>query len=185
MKFIQTKIPDVMLVKPVIYSDERGFFLETFQKIKFAEAGITHDFVQDNFSCSRKGTLRGLHYQIRNSQGKLLKVVSGEIFDVAVDLRRKTPYFGKWVSTILSAENMVQMWIPPGFAHGFYVLSERAELLYKATDYYAPEWERTILWSDSAIAIHWPLIDGYPLIISDKDKRGMLLREALVKDVFD
>jgi len=178
MKFIPTDIPDVIIVEPKIFGDARGFFFESYRESEFAEAGITTTFVQDNHSGSRQGTLRGLHYQIRQSQGKLLRVIAGQIFDVAVDLRRSSPTFGQWVSTILSAENKLQFWIPPGFAHGIYVLSDWAELLYKTTDYYAPQWERTIRWDDPQLAIDWPLIDQQPPILSAKDTQGQLFMEA-------
>lgn len=183
MEFIKSEIPDVILVVPRVFGDDRGFFCETFQARKFAAAGIEAVFVQDNHSGSRQNILRGLHYQIRRSQGKLVRVVAGEVFDVAVDLRRSSPTFGRWVGYYLSAENRRQVWIPVGFAHGFYVLSEWAEVIYKATDYYAPEWERTVLWNDPDLAISWPLLDPEcaPLL-SDKDRLGKKLGEA---DVFD
>ena len=178
MEFKPTQFPEVILVKPAVFSDERGFFMETYRAENFAKAGIEDNFVQDNHSGSVQGTLRGLHYQIRQPQGKLVQVVSGEIFDVAVDLRRSSPLFGKWVGEILSAENKQQLWIPVGFAHGFYVLSEWANVIYKVTDYYAPEWDRTLLWNDPDIGIDWPLIDGSALLISDKDADGSTLEEA-------
>lgn len=178
MKFSPTAIPDLIVVEPEIFGDERGFFFESYQDREFAEHGISARFVQDNHSGSRQGTLRGLHYQIRQSQGKLLRVIAGQIFDVAVDLRRESVTFGQWVSTILSAENKLQFWVPPGFAHGFYVLSEWVELIYKTTDYYAPQWERTIRWDDPQLAIDWPLINGQPPILSAKDTQGQLFSEA-------
>ncbi len=178
MEFKPTQFPEVILVKPAVFSDERGFFMETYRAENFAKAGIADNFVQDNHSGSVQRTLRGLHYQIRQPQGKLVQVVSGEIFDVAVDLRRSSPLFGKWVGEILSAENKRQLWIPVGFAHGFYVLSEWANVIYKVTDYYAPEWDRTLLWNDPDIGIDWPLIDGSALLISDKDADGLTLKEA-------
>lgn len=178
MEFKTTTIPDVILINPVIYSDARGFFMETYRQSEFVNAGIQEKFVQDNHSGSIQGTLRGLHYQVKNAQGKLVQVVSGEIFDVAVDLRRASPSFGMWVGEVLSAENKNQLWIPPGFAHGFYVISEWANVLYKVTDYYAPEWDRTLLWSDPAIGINWPLIPGADLNISLKDSQGQLLKDA-------
>lgn len=180
MKFTSTIIPDVILVEPRVYSDERGFFLEAYHFHKYTEAGITAQFVQDNHSGSRQGTLRGLHYQIRHSQGKLVRVIAGEVFDVAVDLRKKSPSFGKWVGQKLTAENYHQLWIPPGFAHGFYVLSEWAEILYKTTTLYAPEWERTLLWNDSDLGIEWPLLSGVPLIMSPKDLQGTPFSSAEV-----
>ncbi len=167
------------MIEPKVFQDERGFFLESYQKKHFSEAGIPFDFVQDNHSRSCEGVLRGLHYQIRQPQGKLLRVIIGEIFDVALDIRKHSSTFGKWFGTYLSAENKQMLWIPPGFAHGFYVTSPQAELLYKATDYYAPQWERTIMWNDPAINIQWP-IRGEQLILSSKDAAGSLLSEAEV-----
>ncbi len=167
-----TKIPDVLLIDPEVHGDERGFFMETYHVEKFTAAGIPYPFIQDNHSGSRQGTLRGLHYQIRQPQGKLLRVVAGEVFDVVVDIRRQSPTFGLWVGANLSAESRQQMWVPPGFAHGFYVLSEWAELVYKATDLYAPAWERTIRWDDPQIGIDWPLLPGKEPIISKKDAQG-------------
>ena len=178
MNFKPTSIPDVILIEPQVFGDHRGFFVETYQSRRFAEAGIPAAFVQDNHSGSRQGTLRGLHYQIKHTQGKLLKVVAGELFDVAVDLRRTSPTFGQWVGVILSAENKQQLWVPPGFAHGFYVLSEWAELTYKVTDFYAPEWERTLMWNDPAVGIEWPLLSDVELLLSEKDTQGKLLSKA-------
>ncbi len=182
MEFHSTAIPEVILIRPQVFEDERGFFMEVFHSERFAVAGIKTTFVQDNHSGSKQGTLRGLHYQIRQAQGKLVRVIVGEIFDVAVDLRRSSPTFRRWVGHILSAENRLQMWIPPGFAHGFYVMSPWAEVLYKTTDYYAPQWDRTLLWNDSELGIAWPLIDGKPPLLSAKDAAGMPLRLA---EVFD
>ncbi len=178
MQFRATKIPDVLLIDLDIFRDDRGFFLETYQVQHYTAAGIADPFVQDNHSGSQKGTLRGLHYQIQQAQGKLIRVVAGEVFDVAVDLRRSSASFGQWVGHLLSAENKLQLWIPPGFAHGFYVLSEWAEVIYKTTDYYAPQWERTLLWNDPALDISWPLSDNSPLLISPKDALGKPLSEA-------
>ncbi len=175
-------LPEVLLIQPDVFSDERGFFLESYHKERFAAAGISAEFVQDNHSVSQRGVLRGLHYQIRQPQGKLLRVVVGEIFDVAVDLRRSAATFGRWVGIVLSAEKKNQLWIPPGFAHGFYALSERAELLYKATDYYAPQWERTLLWNDPALKIDWPLQNGQQPILSAKDAAGRPLSSAETYD---
>lgn len=172
MQVIQTSIPEVLIIEPQVFGDERGFFMETYQARRFGEAGIGATFVQDNHSGSRRGTLRGLHYQIRCPQGKLLRVPVGEIFDVAVDIRRSSPTFGQWVGATISAQNHRQIYVPRGFAHGFYVLSEWAELIYKADDYYAPEWERTLLWNDPALNIAWPLVDGLPPLLSPKDSRG-------------
>ena len=180
MNFTPTSIPDVLLIEPKVFGDQRGFFMETFRASTFAEAGIDLAFVQDNHSGSQQGTLRGLHYQIRQAQGKLVRAVVGEIFDVAVDLRRGSPTFGQWVGEILSAENKRQLWVPPGFAHGFYVLSEWAEVIYKTTDYYAPQWGRTLLWNDPAIGIEWPLLPGLEPLLSQKDRQGVPLREAEV-----
>jgi len=171
-----------MLIEPKVLSDERGFFFETYRADRFANAGINANFVQDNHSRSNQGTLRGLHYQIRQAQGKLVRVVSGEIFDVAVDLRKSSATFGKWVGTYLSSENKLQTWIPAGFAHGFYVVGEWAEVLYKASDYYAPQWERTLLWNDPTLNIEWPLIDGKAPIISIKDAQGLPLSQAELYD---
>ncbi len=182
MKFAATSIPDVILIEPDVFGDERGFFMETFQAARFIESGINQDFVQDNHSGSVQGTLRGLHYQIKQPQGKLVRVVAGEVFDVAVDLRRSSPTFGKWEGVCLSAQNKLQLWIPAGFAHGFYVTSAWAEIVYKATDYYAPQWERSLLWNDPALAIHWPLLDNEKLILSPKDAKGKPLGEAEVYD---
>jgi dTDP-4-dehydrorhamnose 3,5-epimerase len=182
VKATPTSIPDVVLIQPRVFEDPRGFFMETFHARGFKEFGLPEKFVQDNHSGSRQGILRGLHYQIREVQGKLVRAVVGEIFDVAVDIRRASPSFGQWVGTTLSGENRHQLWIPPGFAHGFYVLSEWAEVIYKVTDYYAPEHEKTLLWNDPEIGIEWPLIDGMPPILSDKDARGKPLSEA---ELFD
>ncbi len=182
MEFIPTQIPDVVLIKPKLFEDARGFFLETYRDDKFSEAGIREKFVQENHSGSQRGVLRGLHYQIKHAQGKLVRVVSGEIFDVAVDIRRGSPTFGQSVGMILSAENKCQLWIPPGFAHGFYVLSETAEVVYKVTDYYAPQWDRTILWNDPQLGIKWPLLDGKQPFLSQKDANGKKLTEA---ELFD
>jgi dTDP-4-dehydrorhamnose 3,5-epimerase len=180
MKATPTEIPDVIILEPHVFRDARGFFMETYHARRLAELGITAQFVQDNHSQSQRGTLRGLHYQIRQSQGKLVRVVFGEIFDVAVDMRRRSATFGQWTGAILSADNKRQLWIPPGFAHGFYTLSETADLIYKVTDYYAPEWERTLIWSDPQVNIAWPLIDGQPPVLSAKDTRGRPFSQAEV-----
>ena len=182
MQFTPTSIPDVILIEPKVYGDSRGFFMETYRTSWFAEAGITVDFVQDNHSGSQQGTLRGLHYQIRQTQGKLVRALVGELFDVAVDIRRSSPTFGQWVGEVLSAENKRQLWVPPGFAHGFYVLSEWAEITYKTTDYYAPEWDRSILWNDPQIGIEWPLLPGSAPLLSAKDQQGKRLSAA---ELFD
>jgi dTDP-4-dehydrorhamnose 3,5-epimerase len=180
MKFTPTSLPDVLLIEPRVFGDERGFFMETFQEKIFSEAGIRANFVQDNHSGSQRGALRGLHYQVRQAQGKLVRVIAGEVFDVAVDLRRNSPTFGRWEGACLSAKNKPQLWIPPGFAHGFYVVSDWAEVLYKATDFYAPEWERTLLWDDPDLGIKWPLVEGIELLISPKDAQGKRFLEAEV-----
>lgn len=179
MKFIPLKIPEVILIKPDVFRDQRGFFLESWQAEKFSTAGIKLDFVQDNHSRSSQNVLRGLHYQIQRSQGKLIRVIAGEVFDVAVDIRKSSPSFGKWVSAKLSAENFDMLWIPPGFAHGFLVLSEFAEFVYKATDFYSPLHERSILWNDPELAIEWPLNGNEP-ILSKKDAEGCPFRIAEV-----
>jgi dTDP-4-dehydrorhamnose 3,5-epimerase len=177
MRVTRTAIPDVIILEPKVFQDARGFFVENYNRRSFREAtGIDVDFVQDNHSRSGKGVLRGLHYQIKQPQGKLVRVTQGEIWDVAVDLRRSSSTFGKWVATPLSADAKTIIWIPPGFAHGFVVKTQAAEVQYKTTDYYAPEFERTLLWSDPELAIPWPLA-GEPLL-ADKDRRGKLLAEA-------
>ena len=177
MNITSTSIPDVLIIEPRVFADERGFFFESFNASAFSLGiGQNVNFVQDNHSRSQKNVLRGLHYQIKQAQGKLVRVVVGEVFDVAVDLRRNSPTFGQWVGEYLSAENKKQFWVPAGFAHGFVVLSIHAEFLYKTTDYYAPEYERCIAWDDPAINIKWP-IDGQPEL-SNKDKQGELLVNA-------
>jgi dTDP-4-dehydrorhamnose 3,5-epimerase len=174
-----TPIPDLLVLEPNGTRDERGFFYESFNQRRFEElAGVSLSFVQDNHSKSARNVLRGLHYQIRKAQGKLVRVIAGEVFDVAVDIRKSSPAFGQWFGTMLSAENRRQLWIPPGFAHGFVVTSDSAEVLYKTTDYWAPEYERSILWNDDALAIAWPL-DGQP-VLSSKDMKGTSLAEAEV-----
>jgi dTDP-4-dehydrorhamnose 3,5-epimerase len=179
MQIIQTEIPEVLVIEPQVFGDDRGFFYESYNEKAFLDKpGITEHFVQDNHSCSTKNVLRGLHYQIQQPQGKLVRVVVGSIFDVAVDLRKSSPTFTQWIGTHLTAENKRQLWIPPGFAHGFLVLSEYAEVLYKTTDYYAPQYERTILWNDPDLAIAWP-IQTEP-ILSAKDQAGKLLKDAEV-----
>ncbi|MCC7645219.1 MULTISPECIES: dTDP-4-dehydrorhamnose 3,5-epimerase [unclassified Janthinobacterium] len=171
MKLISTQIPDLLILEPKVFGDERGFFFESFNQRQFKQlTGLDVDFVQDNHSRSARNVLRGLHYQIQQPQGKLVRVVQGKVFDVAVDLRRSSPTFGQHVCLELSAENKRMFWIPPGFAHGFVVLSESAEFLYKTTDYWAPEFERSLLWNDPALAIEWPL-DGMPQL-SAKDQAG-------------
>lgn len=179
MKVIATSLPAVKIIEPTVFADPRGFFYESFNARNFAaEVDSAAQFVQDNHSRSLKGVLRGLHYQIQHPQGKLVRVVAGEVFDVAVDIRRSSPTFGKWVGAYLSADNKRQMWVPPGFAHGFCVVSECAEFLYKTTDYWYPEHERTLLWSDPVLGIEWPL-EGEPRIAA-KDAAGRLLADAEV-----
>ena len=178
MRFLPTRIPEVVVIEPQIFGDSRGFFMETWHARKFAAAGLDLTFVQDNHSKSGQGTLRGLHYQIEQPQGKLVRVVSGEVFDVAVDLRRSSPTFGQWVGEVLSAENRRMLWVPPGFAHGFYVTSEAAEFMYKCTDFYAPEHERCIRWDDPELAIVWPVVNGAPPLLSAKDAEGFFFRQA-------
>ena len=181
MKITATKIPDVLIIEPKVFGDERGFFFESFNKKVFEEStGITDDFVQDNHSKSTQGVLRGLHYQIKQPQGKLVRVCSGEVLDVAVDIRKSSATFGQWVGVTLSAENKRQLWIPEGFAHGFIVLSKTAEFLYKTTDYYAPEHERCIKWNDDELAIGWQY-KGQPQV-SEKDSQGAAFSIA---EVFD
>lgn len=177
MQVHKTDLPEVLIIEPKVFGDDRGFFYESFNQRRFQElAGLQSEFVQDNHSRSAKNVLRGLHYQIRQPQGKLVRVVAGEVFDVAVDMRRASKTFGKWTGVVLSAENKRQMWIPEGYAHGFLVLSESAEFLYKTTDYYAPEYERAVRWNDPDIGIAWPL-QGAPLL-STKDKAALSLSEA-------
>lgn len=179
MKVIPTKIPEVLIIEPNVFGDERGFFYESYNNKAFqASTGLQVDFVQDNHSRSTKNVLRGLHYQIKQPQGKLVRVVTGAVYDVAVDLRKSSPTFGEWVGCLLSAENKKQFWIPPGFAHGFYVLSDVADFLYKTTDYYAREHERTVLWNDPDLAIDWQLV-GEP-ILSPKDKEANRFKRAEV-----
>jgi len=179
MNFTRLEIPDVVLIEPKVFGDDRGFFYESFNRKVFAQGtGVDPDFVQDNHSRSSRGVLRGLHYQIQQAQGKLVRVVQGRVFDVAVDLRRTAPTFGKWVGAELSGENKHMLWVPPGFAHGFVTLSDTAEFLYKTTDYYAPAHERSLLWSDPQIGIRWP-IDFEP-VLAKKDAAGLLLRDAEV-----
>ncbi|AJZ90165.1 dTDP-4-dehydrorhamnose 3,5-epimerase [Klebsiella michiganensis] len=181
MKVIDTAIPDVKIIEPAVFGDERGFFMETWNQQKFEElvAQRKCNFVQDNHSKSKKGILRGLHYQTENTQGKLVRVVSGEVFDVAVDIREKSASFGMWVGVLLSAENKRQLWVPEGFAHGFYVTSEEAEFVYKCTDYYNPQAEHSILWNDPDINIAWPIKDNLT-ILSAKDQIGKKLKDSIL-----
>ena len=181
MEVIATNIPEVKLIKPRVFGDERGFFMETWNARAFKEAGIDADFVQDNHSRSVKNTLRGLHYQIKQPQGKLVRCTRGEVFDVAVDLRKSSPTFGQWVGEILSERNQHQLWVPPGFAHGFLVISETADFHYKCSDFYAPKYERSIHWADSTIGIEWPFGPAaFPPLLSRKDADGAQLGEAEV-----
>lgn len=173
MHFLPTAIPDVIVVEPQVFGDERGFFMETYHRARYVEAGITAEFVQDNHSRSLQGTLRGLHYQIQQPQGKLVRVVQGSVFDVAVDMRRSSDTFGRWVGEVLSAENKRQLWVPPGFAHGFYVLSDSADFVYKCTELYAPQHERCVRWDDAELAIDWPLPSGATPLVSTKDAAGL------------
>ena len=179
MRVVVTSLPEVLIIELKVFGDERGFFFESFNRKLFADAvGLPADFVQDNHSRSAKGVLRGLHYQIQHPQGKLVRVVRGSVFDVAVDIRKSSPHFGRWVGTELSEKNHRQLWVPPGFAHGFLVLSESADFLYKTTDYWHPEHERSICWNDPTIGIDWPL-DGAPTL-SAKDAQGKQIVEAEV-----
>ncbi len=184
MKSTAMEIPEVLLLEPRVFRDPRGFFLESYNRKAFAAIGISHEFVQCNHSFSTCGVLRGLHYQIQQAQGKLLRVTQGEIFDVAVDIRLGSPTFGKWVGAILSSQNLNMLWIPPGFAHGFLVLSATADVQYQATDYYAPAHERTLLWNDPRVNIQWPKLTGPRTasepVLSEKDRAGKLLSDAEV-----
>ena len=182
MEFVPTRLPDVILIRPKVFEDPRGFFMDTWHRELFEQAGIDTSFVQDSHSGSVAGTIRGLHYQIKQAQGKLIRVVKGEAFDVAVDIRRSSPDFGRWTAEVLSAENRKMIWIPPGFAHGFLVLSKTAEFEYKCTDYYAPEHERTLQWDDPDIGIEWALPEQEKPILSDKDRLGLPLKDAEVYD---
>jgi dTDP-4-dehydrorhamnose 3,5-epimerase len=178
MKLIPTAIPEVLILEPQVYGDARGFFLETWNTKTFAELGLDLNFVQDNHSRSRQGILRGMHYQIKHPQGKLVRVTSGKVFDVAVDLRQSSPTFGQWAGAELSADNHRMLWVPPGFAHGFYVMSESADFLYKCTDFYAPEYDRSLRWDDPTVGIQWPLVNSEPPLISAKDEAGKSWQEA-------
>ncbi|MBB3061894.1 dTDP-4-dehydrorhamnose 3,5-epimerase [Microbulbifer rhizosphaerae] len=179
MNIIETKIPNVKIIEPKVFGDERGFFFESFRQDVFNTQCAERVFVQDNHSKSAQGILRGLHYQTQNTQGKLVRVTKGEVFDVAVDMRKSSPTFGKWVGVTLSAENKRQLWVPEGFAHGFYVTSEEAEFVYKCTDYYAPEHEHSICWNDPNLAIEWPLVNGDAPKLSAKDAEGKFLKDAV------
>jgi dTDP-4-dehydrorhamnose 3,5-epimerase len=180
MKIIKTQHSDVIILQPDVYGDDRGFFMETYQKEKFAKLGIDHNFVQDNLSSSKQWTLRGLHYQITHIQGKLVRAVCGEIFDVAVDLRKDSPSFGEWVGATLSEQNKHALWIPPGFAHGFLALSTRADVFYKTTNYYDHNGERCIRWDDPTLGIDWPIPEGETPIVSEKDQSAHSFIDAEV-----
>ncbi|WP_136483218.1 dTDP-4-dehydrorhamnose 3,5-epimerase [Vibrio sp. H11] len=173
MKFIDTDIPEVKIIEPQVFGDERGFFMETFRTTLFNQHCGEREFVQENHSKSSHGILRGLHYQTENTQGKLVRVVSGEVFDVAVDMRQASPTFGQWVGVVLSADNKRQLWVPEGFAHGFYVMSDEAEFAYKCTDFYNPQAEVSVKWDDPALAIEWPLVNNQAPSLSAKDVAGL------------
>lgn len=178
MKIIDTSIPEVKIIETQVFGDDRGFFMETFRANVLDELTGGKTFVQDNHSKSAQGILRGLHYQMQQTQGKLVRVVQGAVFDVAVDMRKDSATFGQWVGEILSAENKKQLWVPEGFAHGFYVMTDSAEFVYKCTDYYAPEFDRSLKWNDPEVAIEWPLVDGKPPLLSDKDENGQSFADA-------
>jgi dTDP-4-dehydrorhamnose 3,5-epimerase len=178
VEFVPTRIPEVVLIKPRVFGDARGFFFETWHERKFAAAGIAGHFVQDNHSHSTRYSLRGLHFQIRQPQGKLVRVSRGEVFDVVVDLRRSSPHFGQWVGVLLSEANHHMLWVPPGFAHGYLALSEEIDFLYKCTDFYAPEHERAIRWDDAQLGVQWPLPANVTPLVSDKDARAPSFRDA-------
>ena len=178
MKFTPTRIADVLCIEPTVFGDDRGFLMETWQAAKFSAAGVATPFVQDNHSRSRRWTLRGLHYQLNHPQGKLVRCVVGSVFDVAVDLRRGSSTFGQWVGEELSAENRRELWVPAGFAHGFLVVSESADVVYKCSDYYHPASERTLAWNDPEVGIRWPIPPGVEVLLSAKDQGGVRLRNA-------
>ena len=178
MKVVDTKIPDVKIIEPQVFGDDRGFFMETYRASIMDELTGGKPFVQDNHSKSKQGILRGLHYQMQHSQGKLVRVVQGEVFDVAVDMREGSETFGQWVGEVLSEQNKRQLWVPEGFAHGFYVMSETAEFVYKCTDYYAPEHDRSLLWCDETVGIEWPLVNDQKPLLSEKDEAGKTFAEA-------
>lgn len=178
MEFVPTSIPDVVVIKPKVFGDQRGYFLESWQDKKFADAGINARFVQDNHSHSAQYTLRGMHYQIQNTQGKLVRVTRGAVFDVAIDVRRSSPHFGQWVGVELNDSNHHMLWVPPGFAHGFLALSETVDFLYKCTDFYAPQHERTIRWDDPAVGIKWPLPAGVQPLLAGRDAQAPGIKET-------
>jgi len=181
MNVVDTRINDVKIIEPTVFGDDRGFFMETWSQAAFIKAGLDIHFVQDNHSRSAQGVLRGLHYQIQHPQGKLVRCTAGEVFDVAVDLRKSSTQFGQWVGVVLSAANKRQLWVPPGFAHGFYVMSQSADFQYKCSDVYAPEYERSLLWNDPAVGIEWPLVDDVETQLAAKDEQASVLSES---DVF-
>lgn len=178
MKYIDTAIPEVKIIEPTVFGDDRGFFMETFRVDEFTEHCVNKAFVQDNHSKSSHGILRGLHYQLKNTQGKLVRVTAGEVYDVAVDMRESSATFGQHVGVVLSGENKKQLWVPEGFAHGFYVMSDSAEFVYKCTDYYAPEHEISLAWNDPNLAINWPLLDNQAPLLSAKDKNALSFNQA-------
>jgi len=180
MEFEASALPEVIVLRPKVFADERGYLMESFQAAEFAAAGLPIQFVQENTSHSRQGTLRGLHYQLQHAQGKIVRAVSGRVFDVAVDIRRSSPTYGRWVAVELSAERGQQIWIPPGFAHGLYTLTPQATVVYRLTESYAPEWERSVRWDDPQLAIAWPLVDGRPPLLSPRDAFAPLLAAAEV-----
>lgn len=180
MKYTPLGIPDIVLIEPQVFGDDRGFFMETWREDEFRTSVADFSFVQDNHSKSSQGILRGLHYQIKQPQGKLVRVLSGKVFDVAVDIRKNSPTFGKWTGATLSSANKAMLWVPPGFAHGFYVISKEAEFVYKCTDYYAPEHEQSIKWNDPVLAIDWPLIPGTQPLLSSKDEASVSFKSAEV-----
>lgn len=182
MQIIDTKLAAVKILEPKVFGDDRGFFLESWNRQEFEEHGLPGSFVQDNHSRSSQGVLRGLHYQIKNPQGKLVRVTQGEVFDVAVDMRRSSDQFGQWVGVLLSESNKRQLWVPPGFAHGFYVVSDSADFQYKCTDYYSPEFERSLQWNDPAVGVEWPIIEGSDPMLAAKDAAGLPLDQC---DTFD
>lgn len=178
MNIIDTQLDDVKILEPSVFGDQRGFFLESWNCQMFAEHNLPTEFVQDNHSRSQQGVLRGLHYQIQNPQGKLVRVTQGEVFDVAVDMRSSSPQYGQWVGVSLSETNQRQLWVPPGFAHGFYVVSETADFQYKCTDYYAPEYERSLLWNDETVNVEWPIIEGIEPLLASKDAAACTFDQA-------